>query len=165
MFFNSGFPLILFFFLGIFFVFGCASLQREYEIEDSIAQGKTESRIKRYRVVHDGPDHLALWINYFYDGSEGDRVFIGAITKLDGKPTWHWAYRPDPVYDGNGWAEVLISMNSSSPDEYFSDEIEIRIYVGGKGTFTEATIPYEKEWKRVIPKNTCHLKWGRGCGH
>ena len=132
-------------------------------IQDSKVGGKTESTIKRYRIVHDSPDHLALWINYFYDGSKGDRVFIGAITKLDGKSTGHWAYRPDRVYKGNGWAEVLISMNSNSPEEYFSDEIKIEMYVGGKSAFSVVTLPYKKRWKRVTPENTCHPEWGRGC--
>ena len=143
---------------------GCNYLPFIQRIHDDDKQNEEHSRILSYYVVHNAPDHLALAIKYFYDGSQGEAVSIGAITRVDGWSDGHWAYRSDRVLKGEHWAKVRIGMSSTAPAYYDSDEIEFEIYKDGSSVFVQSIVPFKKKWQRLKNPSQCHLNWGRGCG-
>jgi hypothetical protein len=138
----------------------CASL-RPAAIPDSSQQ---PIRFLSYRVVHRGLDHLALEIQYSYDGSHGDGVFLGAISTRAGRSTGFWGYRPDALLPGTHWARVRLGLSSTAPLVHRTDGIELSMYEGGGSSFHEVSVPFTKTWFRVPEKLQGHKQWGAGCG-
>ena len=146
------------------FFTGCSMFHLIHPIEPENKVAAGETRIIAYKVIHDAPDHLALWIKYFYKGDQGDDVFIGVITKENGASTGYWAYRADPILVGKHWARVLVSINEEdTPPEYTSDELQFEMYKPSESPFIEASVPYKKTWRRLAKPLLCHKDWGRGC--
>ena len=121
------------------------------------------TRFIGYRVIHDAPDHLALEVEYTYDGSQGDAVFVGAHTTSDSDAPPYWAYRPDPLLPGTHTARVLVGLNDSAPPSHRTDGLELTMYKGGGPTFHESRIAYPKRWYKKLEGQRCHREWGAGC--
>jgi hypothetical protein len=126
------------------------------QFKEAMERGKRLSGFKkhgdftfyRHKLLHDMPDSVILEVDYFYDGLDEDKVSIGAITLTNGKSNGNWAYRPAKLLRGNNRAQIRVSMNDKSPASYCSDAIRLQVYVGGKGTFFEQDVPFEKCWKK-----------------
>ncbi len=146
----------------VLFLAGCSYLpiiQRMKFKTDTV----DKSQILSYYVVHNATDHLALAVKYFYAADQGECVRIGAITLKDGASDGYWAYRQDPIFPGEHWAHIRISMSEEAPGAYDTDAVQIFMYKCGSNEFQKATVPFRKHWKRVNPPLRCHLNWGKGC--
>jgi len=130
---------------------GCVFFQPIHRLEAVSARPEGPSRVLAYRIVHDAPDHLALKIQYFYDGVRGENVFIGAITKFQGQSTGFWAYRPDSLLPGRHWAKVVINLSDEAPATHATDEVLMEMYAPGGAPFVSQAVPYRKMWQRVKP--------------
>ncbi len=126
------------------------------QFKEAMERGKRLSGFKkhgdftfyRHKILHDKPDAILLEVDYFYDGLDEDKVSIGAITLTNGKSNGHWSYRPAKLLRGNNRAQISIGMNDRSPASYCSDAIRLQVYVGGKGTFFQQDVPFEKCWEK-----------------
>lgn len=120
-----------------------------------------ETRILGYRVRHDMPDHLAIEVDYFYDGSKGPHVFVGA-NPVNETGVVMTGYRPNKIEKGRHTACTVVTTYSESPDEFTSDIMKIQLYVGGKDVFHEDFVPLRKTWSKVPSRdhhccNACSL--------
>lgn len=145
---------------------GCSYLPFIQKIPLALNTLDNPSRFISYYVVHNAPDHLALAVKYYYAGTEGECVQVGAIMLTDGVSDGFWAYRPDPVKEGEHWARIVISQNQSVdlPAEYTNNAIQFEMYRCGDGVFAKAEVPFVKKWRKLKKPQTCHSDWGHGCG-
>ena len=122
-----------------------------------------ETRILGYRVRHDMPDHLALEVEYFYDGSKGPNVFVGA-NPVNETGVVMTGYRPNKIEKGRHTTCTVISTYSESPEKFSSDIVKIELYVGGSEVFLEDFVPLRKKWSKVpSPDLRCCDACSLGC--
>lgn len=95
-----------------------------------------------------GADVLMLDVVYYYTGEHGSEVSVGAITKLNGESTGHWAYRPVRLAPGLHTARIRLGMNDAGPSTYRSDGVEVEMYVHRRSTFAERLFHVEHTWRR-----------------
>ncbi len=107
-----------------------------------------ETRLLGYRVRHDMPDHLAIEVDYFYDGSKGAHVFVGA-NPVNETGVVMTGYRPNKIEKGRHTTCTVVTTYSESPDEFTSDILKIQLYIGGKEVFLEDYVPLRKKWSKV----------------
>lgn len=126
------------------------------QFKEALERGKRLAGVKQrgsvslndYKILQNNQDSVVLGVDYTYDGLNEDKVWVGAITLSNGVSHGHWSYQPAKLLRGKNKASVSIGMNDSAPESYCSDMIRIQFYVGGKGTFMESDIPFEKCWKK-----------------
>ncbi|PYQ25477.1 MAG: hypothetical protein DMF56_27405 [Acidobacteria bacterium] len=122
-----------------------------------------ETRIIGYRIRHDMPDHLALEVEYFYDGSKGSHVFVGA-NPVNETGVVMTGYRPNQLQKGRHTTCTVVSTYSESPERFSSDIMKIELYVGGGEVFLEDFVPLRKKWSKVpSPDLRCCDACSRGC--
>lgn len=122
-----------------------------------------ETHIIGYRVRHDMPDHLAVEVDYFYDGAKGPNVFVGA-SPVNETGEVMTGYRPNKLEKGRHTTCTVISTYSESPKEFSSDIMKIELYVGGGEVFLEHYVPLRKKWSKVpSPDPHCCDTCSLGC--
>lgn len=126
------------------------------QFKEALERGKRLSGVSNrggfifheHKILYNNPDSIGVGVDYHYDGLDEDKVWVGGITLSEGKSKGNWSYRPAKLKRGNNIATIQIGMNSESPDEYCSDAIRIQVYEGGKGSFFEKDLAFEKCWKK-----------------
>lgn len=120
------------------------------------------SEILGVRLAYEGPDRVALDVDYRYD-EDYEEAFLGAVTLAGGRRTPHWGFRPAPLSPGKHCARVWVVINSAAPDQHTTDAIRVEMNATGEGTFVEHDHPLRKEWRRVEP-TFYSPGWSSSCG-
>lgn len=126
------------------------------QIEKAIARGKRLISNEKHgalaileeKITHENDNSAVVQVKYRYDGIIDDNAWISALTFNEGKSTGHWSFRPIKLKHGEHFAQIHVGMSSDSPDKYCSDSFVIQAYVGGKGTFQEKVMPYQRCWSK-----------------
>jgi hypothetical protein len=136
----------------------------EPEAAARLTPSERETRIIGVRVRHDMPDHLAVDVEYFYDGSKDKQVFIGG-NPLNETGVVLTGYRPNRIEKGRHTTCIVVTTYGESPDEFTTDTLKIELYLGGESVFHEAYVPLVKRWRKSehADLRCCDL-CTRGCG-
>lgn len=102
-----------------------------------------------FRVLEEQPDAILLEVDYRLSPFQEGKMYMGAITLTNGQSGGEWAYRPARLKKGLGTAQVRLSMNSTAPERYCSNQVQISIYAAGQSNTYKRVIPYEKCWTKT----------------
>lgn len=104
--------------------------------------------IRGIRVVSESHNELKLSISYHYSGNFGSEVFMGVEMANDGSSSRHFSYRPARLHSGSSTATVILSTTNAAPQVFSTNQLKIKMYVGGRYSIVEELIPHQKNWRR-----------------
>ncbi len=109
---------------------------------------KATTSIWNFQPVSVTYNTLLFKVDYYYDGSLGDNVWLGAKALEDGDDGLFWiSYRPNKANLGAGSATIRLGYDANNPPPR-ADSLYINVimYVGGEYPFYEKKFYYPKIW-------------------
>ena len=104
--------------------------------------------IRGIRVLSESHNELKLSVSYHYSGNFGSEVFMGIEMANDGSSSRHFSYRPARLRSGSSTATVTLSTTDSAPQVFTTNQLKLKMYVGGRYSIVEELIPHRKNWRK-----------------
>ncbi len=104
--------------------------------------------IRGIRVLSESHNELKLSVSYHYSGNFGSEVFMGVEMANDGSSSRHFAYRPARLRSGSSTATLTLSTTDSAPQVFSTNQLRLKMYVGGRYSIVEELIPHRKNWRK-----------------
>ncbi|MGM0562877.1 MAG: hypothetical protein ACQES2_00980 [Pseudomonadota bacterium] len=118
---------------------------------------KADSHIIDVEEVRSEDHSAAFRLEYFYNGSHGEKAFLKVFTYQKGRPTGLSASTFTRIYPGRNSADVEVRMAPDAPREYDSQAIQFEIVgeqrVEDSYRVLSKRIPYDKHWVKPKPKS------------
>jgi len=101
------------------------------------------------RVLSGISNVIVLEVNYFYLGNFGENVFLGAKMANYGEVAEYYTCKPGKVFQGRHRTKIVLSIKSTSPGNFTTNQILLFMYIGRSYTFLIEFFPYYKTWSNI----------------
>ena len=111
--------------------------------------------ISHFQVIDVSNKEITITVDYNYNSDHGDRVYIGAGALSDGKELTFFGYGPSKVYRDGGSATIPLSFGyNNPPTSVITDQVKVKMYVGGGSVFYSETFDFTKTWSTGLATPT-----------
>jgi len=107
-----------------------------------------ENNVTNLRVNSATDERMTLTVDYTYDGSQGNDVYLYVSALHAGQIQRWFTYRPTPIKRGSGTATVAIGLSEGQnlTANMTTEQLQFRMYVGSQPSFYQQTFDFAKNW-------------------
>ncbi|MGB2740469.1 MAG: hypothetical protein WBC60_07940 [Cognaticolwellia sp.] len=139
-----------------------------YEKSDPLASTTTMTKLT---MISESKDSLEMEVEYFYDGSLGERATLCGAVQLSYDPEnihYYWSCRPSEVKAGKGKAQLSFGLSGESHEAleiFVSDQIKLEFYAHNPyRTVQLGKVNYYKAWVPNALTEKSQPEWQKSLG-
>ena len=143
-----------------------------YENSSPLAStSASTTTMTKLTMISESKDSLEMEVEYFYDGSLGERATLCGAIKLSYDPEnihYNWSCRPSEVKAGKGKAKLSFGLSEESHealDIFISDQIKLEFYAHNPyRTVQVGEANYYKAWVPNALTDKSQPEWQKSLG-